>query len=71
MTGFAGTGNGGGGGGKRSKDFGAFLARRGDEGEKGRVGDVDGCERGTTYIFAGIPTSSITPDLLYARSPSR
>ena len=31
MTGFAGTGNGGGGGGKRSSDFGAFLARRGDE----------------------------------------
>ena len=42
MTGFAGTGNGGGGGGKRSRDFGAFLARRGDEEEEGRVGDVDG-----------------------------
>ena len=43
MTGFAGTGNGGGGGGKRSRDFGAFLARRGGEEEKRRVvGDVDG-----------------------------
>ena len=42
MTGFAGTGNGGGGGGKRSRDFGVFLARRGDEEEKGRIGDVDG-----------------------------
>ena len=42
MTGFAGTGNGGrGGGGTTSRDFGAFLARRGD-GEEGRVGDVDG-----------------------------
>ena len=39
MTGFAGTGNVGGGG-KRSRDFGAFLARRGDE-EEGRAGDVD------------------------------
>ena len=29
-----------GGGGKRSRDFGAFLARRGDEEEKGRVADV-------------------------------
>ena len=42
ITGFAGKGNGGGGGGKRSKDFGAFLARRGDEEEERRVGDVDG-----------------------------
>ena len=42
MTGFAGTGNGGRGGGKRSRDFGAFLARRGDEEEERRVGDVDG-----------------------------
>jgi hypothetical protein len=39
MTGFAGTGNSGGG--KRSRDFGAFLARRGDdddEEEERRVG---------------------------------
>ena len=42
ITGFAGKGNGGGGGGKRCKDFGAFLARRGDEEEERRVGDVDG-----------------------------
>ena len=42
MTGFAGTSNGGSEGGKRSRDFGALLARRGDEEEKGRVGDVDG-----------------------------
>lgn len=34
MTGFGGTG-----GGKRSRDLGAFLARRGDE---GRVGDGGG-----------------------------
>jgi hypothetical protein len=36
MTGFAGVGNAGGG--KRSRDFGAFLARRGEE-EEGLVGD--------------------------------
>ena len=44
MTGFAGRGNGGRGGRKRSRDFGAFLARRGDEleEEERRVGDVDG-----------------------------
>ena len=44
MTGFAGTGNGGRGGGKRSRDLGAFLARRGDEleEEERQVGDVDG-----------------------------
>ena len=41
-TGFAGTGGVGGGGGKMSRDFGAFLARRGDDEEKGRIGDVDG-----------------------------
>ena len=40
ITGFAWTGNDGGGGGKRY--FGAFLARQGDEEEKGRVGDVGG-----------------------------
>ena len=42
MTGFSGTGNGGGGGGQRSRDFGVFLARRGDEEGNSRVGDVDG-----------------------------
>ena len=42
ITGFAGARSVGGGGGKRSRDFGAFLARRGDEEEEGRVGDVDG-----------------------------
>ena len=44
ITGFAETGNGRGGGGKMSRDFGAFLARRGDEleEEERRVGDVDG-----------------------------
>ena len=42
MAGFAGTGNSGGEGGKRSRDFGAFLARRGDEEERSQVGDVDG-----------------------------
>ena len=44
MTGFAGARSVGGGGGKRSRDFGAFLARRGDEleEEERRVGDVDG-----------------------------
>ena len=44
MTGFAGAKSVGGGGGKRSRDFGAFLARQGDEEEKGRVGDVDGVQ---------------------------
>ena len=39
ITGFAGKGNGRGGGGKRSRDFGAFLARRGDEEQKGRVAE--------------------------------
>ena len=39
MTGFAGAGNSGGEGGKRSRDFGAFLARRGGEEEKGRVAE--------------------------------
>ena len=42
MTGFAGAGNSGGEGGKRSRDFGVFLARRGDEEEERRVGNVDG-----------------------------
>ena len=42
ITGFAGARSVGGGGGRRSRDFGAFLARRGDEEEEGRVGDVDG-----------------------------
>ena len=44
ITGFAETGTGRGGGGKRSREFGAFLARRGDEleEEERRVGDVDG-----------------------------
>ena len=44
MTVFTGTGNDGGGGGKRSRDFSAFLARRGDEleEEEHRVGDVNG-----------------------------
>ena len=41
-TGFVGTGGVGGGGGKRSRDFGVFLARRGDEEGKGRIRDVDG-----------------------------
>ena len=59
ITGFAGKGNGGGEGGKRSRDFGAFLAGRGDEEGKGRV------ERFTTYIFSCITTSSFTPDPLH------
>ena len=44
ITGFAGARSIGGGGGKRSMDFGAFLAGRGDEleEEERRVGDVDG-----------------------------
>lgn len=37
MTGFGGTG-----GGKRSRDLGAFLARRGDEEEQRRVGGGGG-----------------------------
>ena len=39
ITGFAGKGNGEGGGGKRSRDFGAFLARRGDEEGERRVAE--------------------------------
>ena len=42
MTGFAGARSVGGEGGKRSRDFGVFLARQGDEEERGHVGDFDG-----------------------------
>ena len=42
MMGFVGTGNGGGGGGKRFRDFGAVLARQGDEEGQRRVRDIDG-----------------------------
>ena len=61
MTGFPGTWNGAGGGGKRSRHFGAFLARRGDEleEEERRVArpllSLQIC-----YIYLPLPDSTTT-----------